>query len=53
MHTRLDAPGAIPFLLRAGVAVWRRFHPDHTAQYASMQAVEVILKATVKLKVEA
>ena len=37
---------------RAGVAAWRRFHPDQAREYASMQAVAVILKATVKLRIE-
>ena len=37
---------------RAGVAAWRRFHPDQTHQYASLKAVAVILEATVKLRIE-
>jgi len=38
---------------RAGVKVWRRYHPDHVAAYASAQAVEVILRANVRLRIEA
>ena len=37
---------------RAGVEVWRHAHPDHHSQYASTQAVEIILKAKVSLRVE-
>ena len=37
---------------RAGVAVWRRTHPDHSAEYAARQAVAVILAAKVSLRVE-
>jgi len=36
----------------AGVEVWRSFHPDHALTYASAQAVEVILRATVSLRIE-
>ena len=35
----------------AGVDIWRLAHPDHRAEYASMQAVEVILKAKIKVRV--
>jgi hypothetical protein len=38
---------------KAGVDVWRRAYPDQTAAYASTQAVEIILKAKVSLRVEA
>ena len=38
---------------KAGVDVWRRAHPDQAAAYASQQAVEVILRAKVSLRVEA
>jgi hypothetical protein len=38
---------------RAGVEVWRRYHPDHVPEYASAQAVELILRANVRLRVEA
>jgi hypothetical protein len=38
---------------RAGVEIWRRYHPDHVFAYASAQAVEVILRANVSLRVEA
>ena len=37
---------------RAGVAAWRRTHPDQSAEYAARQAVAVILAAKVSLKVE-
>jgi hypothetical protein len=36
---------------RASVEAWRRAHPDHAPGYASMQAVEVVLKARVSLRV--
>jgi hypothetical protein len=38
---------------KAGVDVWRRAYPDQTSAYASQQAVEIILKAKVSLRVEA
>jgi len=38
---------------KAGVEVWRQVHPDHAATYAAQQAVEVILRAKVSLRVEA
>ena len=38
---------------KAAVDVWRQAHPDHAVTYASQQAVEVILRAKVSLKVEA
>ena len=38
---------------KAGVDAWRRAHPDQAVAYASQQAVEVILRAKVSLKVEA
>ena len=34
---------------RAGVEAWRRVHPDHTPEYASKQAVAVILAAKTKV----
>ena len=37
---------------KAGVDTWRRAHPDQAPQYASQQAVEVILRAKVSLRVE-
>jgi hypothetical protein len=37
---------------RAGVAAWRRIHPDHSVEYAARQAVAVILAAKVSLRVE-
>ncbi len=30
---------------RAGVDVWRRFHPDHAPEFAAKQAVGIILTA--------
>lgn len=36
---------------RACIDVWRRAYPDHAPGYAAMQAVEVILKARVSLRV--
>jgi hypothetical protein len=30
---------------RAGVDVWRRFHPDHAPEFAAKQAVGIILAA--------
>ena len=38
---------------KAGVEVWRQVHPDEAATYAAQQAVEVILRAKVSLRVEA
>ena len=35
---------------RAGVKAWRRAHPDQRPQYASQQAVAVILAAKVSLR---
>jgi hypothetical protein len=37
---------------RAGVAAWRRSHPDHAAAYAARQAVAVILAARLCLRAE-
>jgi hypothetical protein len=37
---------------RAGVDAWRRIHPDQSVEYASKQAVAVILAAKVTLRVE-
>jgi hypothetical protein len=34
----------------AGVAAWRRAHPDQTPAYAARQAVAVILAARVSLR---
>jgi hypothetical protein len=36
---------------KAGVNAWRRAHPDQAASYASAQAVEVILKTKVSLRI--
>ena len=38
---------------KAGVDVWREFHPDQTTEYAAMQAVEILLRTKVSLRVEA
>jgi hypothetical protein len=32
--------------------VWRRTHPDQSAEYAAKQAVSVILAAKVSLRIE-
>jgi hypothetical protein len=37
---------------RAGVEAWRRVHPDQATEYASKQAVAVILAAKVTLRVD-
>lgn len=37
---------------RASVDTWKRAHPDQAPQYASKQAVEVVLSSRVKLRVE-
>jgi hypothetical protein len=37
---------------RAGVAAWRRAHPEQAAEYAAKQAVAVILATHVTLRVE-
>ena len=36
---------------QAGVKAWRLAHPDQSAEYASKQAVAVILSAKVSLRV--
>jgi hypothetical protein len=36
---------------RAGVAAWRRYHPDQAPEYAAKRAVAVILAHNVELKV--
>jgi len=38
---------------QAAVEAWCRAHPDQARQYASQQAVEVVLRAKVSLRVEA
>jgi len=43
----------IPECYLAGVEAWRRFHPNHARAYASKQATEVILRATVSLRTDA
>ena len=37
---------------RAGIDAWKDLHPDHAGEYASKQAVEVILDAKVSLRIE-
>jgi len=37
---------------RAGVAAWRRAHPDQAAEYAAKRAVSVILAANVNFRIE-
>ena len=36
---------------RAGVAAWRRHHPDQAPEYAAKRAVAVILAHHIELKV--
>jgi hypothetical protein len=36
---------------RAGVAAWRRHHPDQAPEYAAKRAVAVILAHNVELKI--
>jgi hypothetical protein len=38
---------------RAGVAAWRKFHPEQSAEYAAKRAVAVILTAYMSLRIEA
>jgi hypothetical protein len=38
---------------RAGVAAWRKVHPEQAAEYAAKRAVAVILSAYMSLRVEA
>jgi hypothetical protein len=37
---------------RAGVAAWRRVHPEQSAEYAAKRAVAVILSAYLSLRIE-
>jgi hypothetical protein len=37
---------------RAGVAAWRREHPDQAVEYAAKRAVAVILARHVRLRIE-
>jgi hypothetical protein len=37
---------------RAGVAAWRRAHPDQSPEYAAKRAVAVILAVHAKIRVE-
>ena len=37
---------------QAGVAAWRRAHPDHSAEYSAKQAVSAILARYAKLRIE-
>ncbi len=37
---------------RAGVEVWRRYHPDQAPEYAAKRAVAVILAHHVELKIK-
>lgn len=37
---------------RAGVAAWRRAHPDQSPEYAAKRAVAVILATHAKIRVE-
>jgi hypothetical protein len=38
---------------RAGVAAWRKVHPEQSAEYAAKRAVAVILSAHISLRVDA
>jgi hypothetical protein len=38
---------------RAGVAAWRRVHPEQSADYAAKRAVSVILSAYTSLRLQA
>lgn len=38
---------------RAGVAAWRRLHPEQAAEYAAKRAVAVILSTHLSLRVDA
>jgi hypothetical protein len=38
---------------KAAVDVWRETYPDQATEYASKQAVEIILRAKVSLRAEA
>ena len=50
----LEASARLPpvFCYRAGVETWRRAHPDQRPEYAALQAVAIILAATVRLRVD-
>jgi hypothetical protein len=37
---------------RAGVDAWRRAHPDQLPKYTALKAVDVILAAKVRLRVD-
>jgi len=50
-HRAAVAAGkASPECYLAGVEAWRRFHPEHALTYASTQATEVIIRATMSLR---
>ena len=50
-HKNAVAAGkASPECYLAGVEAWRRFHPEHALTYASTQATEVIIRATMSLR---
>jgi hypothetical protein len=40
------------FCYRAGIEAWRRAHPDQQPKYATQKAVDVILAAKVRLRVD-
>jgi hypothetical protein len=40
------------FCYRAGVEAWRHAHPDQQPKYAAQKAVDVILAAKVRLRVD-
>ena len=41
-----------PECYMAAVEAWRRVHPDHARTYAAAQAVEVVQRATMRLRIE-
>jgi hypothetical protein len=47
-----DAGKAPVDCYRAGVQAWRDRYPDQAPEYAAKQAVALILRANVKLRVE-
>ena len=48
----VKARWSAPDCYMAGVKAWRQAHPDQRPEYASKQAVAVILDAKVRLKAE-
>ena len=48
----VKARWSAPDCYMAGVRAWRQAHPDQRPEYASKQAVAVILEARVRLRAE-